>query len=122
MRPSLWDRTPADFAAYARDPTELFARIARVDRWGPDGPELGRAAAHFCERFDPALPRIVREERSADGATKLVLATTDGSFATMPLPLTNVSVVAVPRSIARSFENKAYTQSNSMLSPGRGLV
>jgi len=32
-------------------------------------------------------------------------ATTDGSLATMPRPRTKVSVVAVPRSIARSFEN-----------------
>ena len=32
-------------------------------------------------------------------------ATTDGSFETMPLPRTNVSVFAVPRSMARSFEN-----------------
>ena len=32
-------------------------------------------------------------------------ATTDGSFETMPLPLTKVSVFAVPRSMARSLEN-----------------
>jgi hypothetical protein len=32
-------------------------------------------------------------------------ATTDGSLATMPLPFTNVRVVAVPRSIAKSLEN-----------------
>ena len=31
-------------------------------------------------------------------------ATTDGSFETIPLPRTKVSVVAVPRSMARSLE------------------
>src|SRR4051812_2523068 len=40
-------------------------------------------------------------------------ATTDGSFETMPLPLTKVRVVAVPRSIARSLEKSPYTQSNN---------
>ena len=44
-------------------------------------------------------------------------ATTDGSLETMPLPLTKVSVVAVPRSMARSFENSPYTQSNNMHAP-----
>src|SRR6266516_1459593 len=44
-------------------------------------------------------------------------ATTEGSFETIPLPLTKVSVVAVPRSMARSFENNPYTQSNSMKAP-----
>src|SRR5262249_51525061 len=43
-------------------------------------------------------------------------ATTDGSFETMPLPLTKVSVVAVPRSIAKSFEKRPYTQSKSIVS------
>src|SRR5215475_14591599 len=41
-------------------------------------------------------------------------ATTEGSLATMPFPRTKVRVVAVPRSIAKSFENNPYTQSNSI--------
>src|ERR1700675_954281 len=35
----------------------------------------------------------------------LLMATIDGSFTTMPLPLAYTSVFAVPRSIARSLEN-----------------
>ncbi|MNC86200.1 hypothetical protein D3C83_18390 [compost metagenome] len=34
----------------------------------------------------------------------LLTATMDGSFRTMPLPRANTHVLAVPRSIARSFE------------------
>ena len=41
-------------------------------------------------------------------------ATTEGSLETMPLPRTNVSVFAVPRSIARSLVNRPYTQSRSI--------
>src|SRR5690348_3781591 len=35
----------------------------------------------------------------------LLMATMEGSFTTMPLPLAYTSVLAVPRSIARSLEN-----------------
>src|SRR6266480_6250622 len=35
----------------------------------------------------------------------LLMATIDGSFTTMPLPLAKTSVLAVPRSMARSLEN-----------------
>ena len=34
------------------------------------------------------------------------MATTEGSLHTMPLPLTYTSVLAVPRSMAMSFENQ----------------
>ena len=36
----------------------------------------------------------------------LLMATMEGSLTTMPLPLANTSVLAVPRSMARSEENK----------------
>src|SRR5262252_8164260 len=39
----------------------------------------------------------------------LLMATIDGSFTTIPLPPENTSVFAVPRSIARSDENKLNT-------------
>src|SRR5260370_41015258 len=39
----------------------------------------------------------------------LLIATIDGSFTTMPLPCENTSVFAVPRSMARSDENKLNT-------------
>src|SRR3984957_21260224 len=39
----------------------------------------------------------------------LLIATIEGSFTTMPLPAENTSVFAVPRSIARSEENKLNT-------------
>src|SRR6266851_9693311 len=39
----------------------------------------------------------------------LLIATIDGSFTTIPLPPENTSVFAVPRSIARSDENKLNT-------------
>src|SRR5271169_5466356 len=39
----------------------------------------------------------------------LLIATMDGSFTTIPLPCENTSVFAVPRSIARSEENKLNT-------------
>src|SRR3989442_1561457 len=39
----------------------------------------------------------------------LLMATIDGSFTTMPLPLEKTSVFAVPKSIARSEENKLNT-------------
>jgi hypothetical protein len=39
----------------------------------------------------------------------LLIATIDGSFTTMPLPRENTSVFAVPRSMARSDENKLNT-------------
>jgi len=84
----LWDRTPADLAAlgYPRDATELFARIMRVDRWDAHGPALGREARRFCAPLDASLPRIVREERSSDGATKLVLEVDDGRFEAVHMP------------------------------------
>jgi hypothetical protein len=41
----------------------------------------------------------------AHGIT-LLITTIDGSFTTMPLPSENTSVFAVPRSMARSDENK----------------
>jgi hypothetical protein len=49
-------------------------------------------------------------------------ATTEGSLQTMPLPRTNVRMLAVPRSIARSFENRPYTQSRIIWSPFAFLV
>src|SRR5574340_1236688 len=39
----------------------------------------------------------------------LLMATIEGSFTTMPLPCENTSVFAVPRSIARSEENRLNT-------------
>ena len=39
----------------------------------------------------------------------LLMATMEGSFTTMPLPRANTSVFAVPKSIARSEENKLNT-------------
>src|SRR2546423_7081631 len=39
----------------------------------------------------------------------LLIATIEGSFTTIPLPCENTSVFAVPRSIARSEENKLNT-------------
>src|SRR5574341_2293503 len=39
----------------------------------------------------------------------LLMATMEGSFTTMPLPLAYTSVLAVPRSIAKSDENKLNT-------------
>ena len=39
----------------------------------------------------------------------LLIATIDGSFTTIPLPCANTSVFAVPKSIARSDENKLNT-------------
>src|SRR5713226_5882401 len=40
----------------------------------------------------------------------LLIATMEGSFTTMPLPLEKTSVLAVPRSIAKSEENKLKTE------------
>src|SRR4030043_613049 len=37
--------------------------------------------------------------------SSLLITTTEGSLHTIPFPLTNTRVFAVPRSIARSFEN-----------------
>ena len=39
----------------------------------------------------------------------LLMATIEGSFTTMPLPCAKTSVFAVPRSIARSEENRLNT-------------
>src|SRR2546425_11506599 len=39
----------------------------------------------------------------------LLIATMEGSLTTIPLPLENTSVLAVPRSIARSEENRLKT-------------
>jgi hypothetical protein len=38
-----------------------------------------------------------------------LIATIDGSFTTMPLPCENTNVFAVPKSIAKSDENKLNT-------------
>src|SRR5580693_6785666 len=40
----------------------------------------------------------------------LLMATMEGSLTTIPLPLAKTSVLAVPRSIARSEENKLKTE------------
>src|SRR5271166_6606546 len=44
----------------------------------------------------------------------LLIATIEGSFTTMPLPLAKTSVFAVPRSIARSDENKLKSERTFM--------
>ena len=46
----------------------------------------------------------------------VVTATTLGSETTMPLPLTYTSVLAVPRSMARSFENQPRMRLNKACS------
>src|SRR5215467_8413528 len=45
----------------------------------------------------------------------LLMATMEGSFTTIPFPLTYTSVLAVPRSIARSEENKLSSDRAFML-------
>jgi hypothetical protein len=68
----------------------------------------------FMGRMATMLPGVRPSMRLASRATERTLlpplgsfftATTDGSDRTMPLPLTNTRVLAVPRSIARSLEN-----------------
>ena len=56
----------------------------------------------------PSISFAFRPTATASPLT-LLIATIDGSFTTMPLPCKNTSVFEVPRSMARSDENKLNT-------------
>jgi 23S rRNA (adenine2503-C2)-methyltransferase len=81
-RVSAWGQRPRDLAAlgWPFDASRLFGSLHRIDRWGPGGPVLGRAAAELvARRLDLRLPEIVAEETSSDGATKFLLELADGA-------------------------------------------
>src|SRR5262249_39875732 len=71
--------------------------------------------ASFIGLMAPTLPGVRPNMSFASRPTAttsplfLLMATMEGSFTTMPLPPENTSVLAVPKSIARSDENKLNT-------------
>lgn len=94
-RVSAWDRTPTDLRelGYRRDPRHLFGRLQRVDSWNETGPVLGRRGSELVERaLDLALPEIVEECPSDDGATRMVLRLADGA---------RIETVHMPRALRR---------------------
>ncbi len=94
---SVWDLGPEALRAlgYPRDPVHLFGRLQRVATWDAAGPVLARTAKTFVDEvgLDLALPRIVEEVRSADGATRLALAMADGA---------RIEAVHMPRAVKGS--------------------
>jgi 23S rRNA (adenine2503-C2)-methyltransferase len=91
---SAWDRTPEDLRllGYARDPNHLFGRLQRVATWDSNGPQLGRVGRELVAGLSLALPRIVDEKPSTDGATRVVLQLEDGA---------KIEAVHMPRAVKR---------------------
>lgn len=93
---TCWDLSPDDLAAlgYTGDATRLFGRIHRIATWDDAGPALGRRGRELFESagLSTALPRIVEERPSEDGATRVVLELEDGA---------RIEAVHMPRALAR---------------------
>ncbi len=77
-RRSLWSLLPEDLAPERGDATALFTRIQRVSAWKDGAPDVGRAGRALIAECDASMPRIEERHTSEDGATRVVLATSDG--------------------------------------------
>ncbi len=94
-RAVAWGCTPEDLKrlGYPKDPAHLFGRLQRVDTWDAAGPNLARAGRELVSRaLSLALPEIVEERPSTDGATRVVLALADGA---------RIEAVHMPRDVRR---------------------
>ncbi len=92
-RKSAFDLTLRELQAMdpPNEPKHLFGKIFRVAAWQNGQPDVGKAArAFFAEHFDFALPEIVEQHTSEDGATKLLLKLSDGN---------RVEAVHMPRAV-----------------------
>lgn len=76
---SVWALTPDDLASrgYAGSAEFLFSRIQRVSTWAPDGPWLSRWGHAALAGCDLTLPEIIETHASDDGATRVVMETSD---------------------------------------------
>ena len=92
-KPSAWQLTASDLAELGApiDARVLCTKLIRSALGRGDGEPLGRVARSFVDaHLDTAIPRIDREERSTDGATKLVIALADGA---------RIEAVHMPRAV-----------------------
>jgi 23S rRNA (adenine2503-C2)-methyltransferase len=93
VNPSAWQLTASDLEALGApiDSRVLCTRITRAALGRSDAEPLGRDAAAFVSaKLDLSLPRIAQQERSDDGATKLVLELGDGA---------RIEAVHMPRAV-----------------------
>jgi len=71
----LAQRLPNDARVSA---ASIFQRVQRVSSWDADGPVVGKDGRALLASLDMRLPHIVEEAPSEDGATRVVLQTSDG--------------------------------------------
>jgi 23S rRNA (adenine2503-C2)-methyltransferase len=88
-RSDVWAMSPAELAALLQLKTsgqDLFARLQRPWRWGPQGPPLNAAMRERLEQRGMLLPELRSSHVSVDGATKLVLALQGDAIEAVHMP------------------------------------
>ena len=79
--PSAWSMFPEDFASLGcpGSALETFRRLHRPWTWQDGAPTLGPGIRRWLEGVaDLSLPRLVEQQPSEDGSTKLALELADG--------------------------------------------
>jgi 23S rRNA (adenine2503-C2)-methyltransferase len=74
---SVFAQLPEDYTPVGlpNDPAFVFSRVQRTTTWDAEGPVLGAdGRAYLRAHHDLALPAILSQQTSRDGATKFVLA------------------------------------------------
>ena len=91
-RPSVFTLLPDELHALGHEGSSdrLFGSIHRAWSWRDGRPDVGKRPLALLAHTDLALPRIVEEHRSDDGAVKCVLALADGA---------RVEAVHMPRAV-----------------------